>query len=246
VLDESKYLAILERLRELEKKLETHSEKFQSSIQILQAEMLVFTTKGKSTEDILKEVLNFKLGETSQGNTVTLASLLDVIKQSESNSKAETEVNVRILNQRVSELIHKVEAELEAVKLQMATKEGEAKEPKVDLDEIKSAILPVLIREMEVIQKPCKPSDCCGAATVNQDVEKLIKMALAKYDADKTGLPDLALESAGGSILSTRCTKSSKMRNSVISIWGIKLWSPPNNPRTIIQVFSKKIFFYYL
>lgn len=31
-----------------------------------------------------------------------------------------------------------------------------------------------------------------------------MKKALARYDADKTGLFDYALESAGGSILSTR------------------------------------------
>ena len=35
-------------------------------------------------------------------------------------------------------------------------------------------------------------------------VEEIVKAALAKYDADKTGLFDFALESAGGSILSTR------------------------------------------
>jgi hypothetical protein len=32
----------------------------------------------------------------------------------------------------------------------------------------------------------------------------VFREALAKYDADKTGLFDFALESAGGSILSTR------------------------------------------
>ena len=35
-------------------------------------------------------------------------------------------------------------------------------------------------------------------------VERIVKQALAKYDADKTGLFDFALESAGGSIVSTR------------------------------------------
>jgi len=35
-------------------------------------------------------------------------------------------------------------------------------------------------------------------------VDQVVKKALAKYDADKTGLFDFALESAGGSIVSTR------------------------------------------
>ena len=35
-------------------------------------------------------------------------------------------------------------------------------------------------------------------------VTEIVKKALAKYDADKTGLFDFALESAGGSIHSIR------------------------------------------
>lgn len=37
-----------------------------------------------------------------------------------------------------------------------------------------------------------------------EDVKRLVKEALAVYDADKTGLVDYALETAGGQILSTR------------------------------------------
>ena len=36
------------------------------------------------------------------------------------------------------------------------------------------------------------------------EVERIVKDALAKYDADKTGLFDFALESAGGSIVGIR------------------------------------------
>ncbi|CAG7834253.1 unnamed protein product [Allacma fusca] len=66
-------------------------------------------------------------------------------------------------------------------------------------------------------------------------IEKLIRAAISKYDADKTGLPDLALEPAGGSILSTRCTKSSQSKNSVLTLWGWRVWSFSNSPRSIIQ-----------
>ena len=38
-------------------------------------------------------------------------------------------------------------------------------------------------------------------------VEKIIAAALKKYDADKTGLADHALESGGGTVVSTRCTE---------------------------------------
>jgi SUN domain-containing protein 1/2 len=40
------------------------------------------------------------------------------------------------------------------------------------------------------------------------DVKLLIKEALYKYNADKTGLADYALESAGASIITSRCSKS--------------------------------------
>lgn len=40
------------------------------------------------------------------------------------------------------------------------------------------------------------------------DVKLLIKEALYKYNADKTGLPDYALETTGASILKNRCSKS--------------------------------------
>jgi len=67
------------------------------------------------------------------------------------------------------------------------------------------------------------------------EVGKMIRAAIAKYDADKTGLPDLALEPAGGTVLSTRCTKSSQSKNSVLTLWGWRVWSFSNSPRTIIQ-----------
>jgi SUN domain-containing protein 1/2 len=72
-------------------------------------------------------------------------------------------------------------------------------------------------------------------AAENSDVHRIVKLAIAKYDADKTGIADLALEPAGGSVVSTRCTKSSVKRTSVYTFFGLPFWHPPNNPRTIIQ-----------
>ena len=36
------------------------------------------------------------------------------------------------------------------------------------------------------------------------EVEKMIRTALIRYDADKTGSFDYALETSGGSVISTR------------------------------------------
>ena len=44
----------------------------------------------------------------------------------------------------------------------------------------------------------------CQGANQSEYVMQIVKQALDKYDADKTGQFDFALESAGGSIVSTR------------------------------------------
>ncbi|KAK3871908.1 hypothetical protein Pcinc_022972 [Petrolisthes cinctipes] len=67
-------------------------------------------------------------------------------------------------------------------------------------------------------------------------VMEIVKEALMKYDADKTGMVDHALESAGGNIISTRCTESYQVHRAQVSILGIPIyWLSTNNPRTIIQ-----------
>jgi SUN domain-containing protein 1/2 len=55
------------------------------------------------------------------------------------------------------------------------------------------------------------------------------------YDADKTGLFDFALETAGGTIASTRCTETYDTTNAVYSVWGFPIWWTRNTPRTILQ-----------
>ncbi|KAJ4444392.1 hypothetical protein ANN_06184 [Periplaneta americana] len=77
-------------------------------------------------------------------------------------------------------------------------------------------------------------------------VRAIVDEALAKYDADKTGLVDYALESsefslslnslsAGGSIESTRCTENYQAKTATLSLLGIPFWYPSNTPRTVIQ-----------
>ena len=56
------------------------------------------------------------------------------------------------------------------------------------------------------------------------------------YDADKTGKFDFALESAGGTIASTRCTQTYDVATAVYSVWGIPIWwESVNGPRAILQ-----------
>ncbi|KAI1716751.1 nuclear migration and anchoring protein unc-84 [Ditylenchus destructor] len=66
-------------------------------------------------------------------------------------------------------------------------------------------------------------------------VRTLIKEYIQKYDADKTGLPDYALESSGGSVASIRCTVQYNERSRTQMIFGIPLWYSSYSPRSVIQ-----------
>jgi CRISPR/Cas system CMR subunit Cmr6 (Cas7 group RAMP superfamily) len=68
------------------------------------------------------------------------------------------------------------------------------------------------------------------------DVEKLIHEKISQYDADKTGQPDYALESSGGSIVGIGCTKVYEETSRLQSIFGIPLHYATYGPRTVIQV----------
>ncbi|KAB1263472.1 SUN domain-containing protein 1 [Camelus dromedarius] len=64
----------------------------------------------------------------------------------------------------------------------------------------------------------------------------IVDNALKLYSQDKTGMVDFALESGGGSILSTRCSETYETRTALISLFGIPLWYLSQSPRVVIQV----------
>ncbi|KAM9261535.1 LOW QUALITY PROTEIN: SUN domain-containing protein 1-like [Cariama cristata] len=63
----------------------------------------------------------------------------------------------------------------------------------------------------------------------------IVNNALKLYSQDKIGMVDFALESGGGSILSTRCSETYNTRTALISIFGIPLWYFSQSPRVVIQ-----------
>eukprot|EP00058_Branchiostoma_floridae_P021609 XP_002607099.1 hypothetical protein BRAFLDRAFT_68107 [Branchiostoma floridae] len=66
-------------------------------------------------------------------------------------------------------------------------------------------------------------------------IRAIVNKHIGIYDADKTGMVDHALESAGGSVLSLRCTETYESKSAQLSILGIPLWYKTNSPRTVIQ-----------
>ncbi|XP_077774695.1 SUN domain-containing protein 1 isoform X15 [Podarcis muralis] len=63
----------------------------------------------------------------------------------------------------------------------------------------------------------------------------IVNNALKLFSQDKTGMVDFALESGGGSILSTRCSETYETKTALISLFGIPLWYFSQSPRVVIQ-----------
>lgn len=76
-----------------------------------------------------------------------------------------------------------------------------------------------------------------GAATLltEEQVQKIVKEILKIYDADKTGRADYALESAGGQIISIRCTQRYNVNTRAFKVLGFTLFYESGDPRTVIQ-----------
>ncbi|XP_037610467.1 SUN domain-containing protein 1-like isoform X11 [Sebastes umbrosus] len=74
-----------------------------------------------------------------------------------------------------------------------------------------------------------------GAAVTREDVHEIVKNALRLFSEDRTGLADYALESGGGSILSTRCSETYETKAALLSLFGLPLWYFSQSPRAVIQ-----------
>ncbi|XP_076173531.1 uncharacterized protein LOC143149771 isoform X3 [Ptiloglossa arizonensis] len=69
----------------------------------------------------------------------------------------------------------------------------------------------------------------------DERVHEIVRNALRIYDADKTGRVDYALETAGGQIISTRCTQKYDIKTRAFKVLAFTLYHENNNPRTVIQ-----------
>ncbi|XP_055378297.1 klaroid protein [Condylostylus longicornis] len=93
----------------------------------------------------------------------------------------------------------------------------------------------VEIRQKELLSASGSTIDIKGTSLDEKEIKRIVRGVLAVYDADKTGMVDYALESAGGQILSTRCTENYHVKSAQISLFGFPLWYPSNTPRTAIS-----------
>ncbi|XP_067088756.1 SUN domain-containing protein 1 isoform X6 [Osmerus mordax] len=74
-----------------------------------------------------------------------------------------------------------------------------------------------------------------GEGLSEEQVQLIVQNALKLYSQDRTGLVDYALESGGGSILSTRCSETYETKTALMSLFGLPLWYFSQSPRVVIQ-----------
>uniref|UniRef100_A0A3P9LCK3 Sad1 and UNC84 domain containing 1 n=2 Tax=Oryzias latipes TaxID=8090 RepID=A0A3P9LCK3_ORYLA len=68
-----------------------------------------------------------------------------------------------------------------------------------------------------------------------EQVKLIVQNALKLFSQDRTGQVDYALESGGGSILSTRCSETYETKTALMSLFGLPLWYFSQSPRVVIQ-----------
>ncbi|NXF33314.1 SUN2 protein, partial [Nyctibius bracteatus] len=73
------------------------------------------------------------------------------------------------------------------------------------------------------------------AGVTEEQVHLIVGEALKRYSEDRVGMVDYALESAGASVISTRCSETYETRTALLSLFGIPLWYHSQSPRVILQ-----------
>ncbi|XP_061213045.1 SUN domain-containing protein 1 isoform X5 [Neopsephotus bourkii] len=111
-----------------------------------------------------------------------------------------------------------------------------------ELRDLELRILKDINLQMSATKQNLTPEVITNAVTnagisgiTEEQVQIIVNNALKLYSQDRTGLVDFALESGGGSILSTRCSETYDARAAVVSLFGIPLWYVTQSPRAVIQ-----------
>ncbi|XP_036937292.1 SUN domain-containing protein 1-like isoform X8 [Acanthopagrus latus] len=89
--------------------------------------------------------------------------------------------------------------------------------------------------EETVTEAVLHAAEAAGASVTREDVHVIVQNALRLFSQDRTGLADYALESGGGSILSTRCSETYETKAALLSLFGVPLWYFSQSPRAVIQ-----------
>ncbi|KAL6111203.1 uncharacterized protein ACO6RY_20143 [Pungitius sinensis] len=103
------------------------------------------------------------------------------------------------------------------------------------------------------VQRTPPPAPCPDAGNPHDPLTPELQQAVEKWLSDRIkqdagggsrsdcGRPmadkmaDFALETQGGSVISTRCSQTYRIRSACLTLLGFPLWYPSESPRTVIQ-----------
>ena len=236
--------------------LETQIAEFKTQMDELTAN--IASTGAKSEENVLAELKQMRenVQILEEGRRVTAAEIqkccrnnndINLViddKMSGLAEKLKQELDKKLvskddLDQRIQNL--ETDTEDKLVTYTNSVKE----ETKVDIEKLVNSKIVELKNSLDMdsmfpvspapgvnVSTPVKEMDKMDKNSVDKvDVRKIVHEALTKYDADKTGLFDFALETAGGSVVTTKCTEPYQLTSAVMSVWGIPFWWDTNSPR---------------
>ncbi|XP_042777131.1 SUN domain-containing protein 1 isoform X5 [Panthera leo] len=215
----------------------------------------------QKSEAIQKELEQTKLRTASRLEEEP--HLLSMVKQLELElghlrSELSTWQHLKTSCEEVSTIHGKVDAQVrETIKLMFSDEQGGSLEWLLQrlssrlvgrgdlqglLRDLQLQVLESVTRRTSVTQQVSGPEAAPSAANeagacgiTEAQARVLVNNALKLYSQDKTGMVDFALESGGGSILSTRCSETYETKTALISLFGIPLWYFSQSPRVVIQ-----------
>ena len=158
----------------------------------------------KFTNDMEINLFNWKEQQTAEINNIVKANVLAVLAE-----KNLSDENLKAWVQNVFVAKDYLETKLNELNLNMnkVTNENINSLGTVLMKDIAAQLKSDML--VAINEKTAKQNGnvAIGVGIDEIDVKRIVREALAIYDADKTGLVDYALESAGGQILSTRLVR---------------------------------------
>ncbi|XP_015420466.1 PREDICTED: SUN domain-containing protein 1 isoform X3 [Myotis davidii] len=236
----------------------THHEQFS---RISDLEDLLGKLAGK-VEAIQKELEQTKLRtESAPGQEQRLLSMVAQLERELEHLRSDMAAwrPLRSSCEEAHTVLRKVDAQVrETVRLLLSNDQQDGSLDwllqKLSAQFVSKADLQALLRELELqilknithhisVTRQGPTSEAIMAAVTSEgtsgiteaQARVIVNNALKLYSQDKTGMVDFALESGGGSILSTRCSETHETKTALISLFGIPLWYFSQSPRVVIQ-----------
>uniref|UniRef100_A0A915EBY9 SUN domain-containing protein n=1 Tax=Ditylenchus dipsaci TaxID=166011 RepID=A0A915EBY9_9BILA len=156
-------------------------------------------------------------------------------QEAEQNQQAHMDEIEREVDKKIANFMSSISAQVNDQNSKLFQELEQLRESYIKLSAEKSAAATTTNKETKSTTLILERQTELDESLYYSKVRQLIKESIQRYDADKTGLPDYALESSGGAVASIRCTVPYNERSRTQMIFGIPLWYSSYSPRSVIQ-----------